>query len=210
MAMKLENISLQDIYDYVENGSPANAPEEIIRYLDLLDKVNTMHHRTKRYGTKESILKHLIKVEGLSRHLAVQIYSDALEYFFADEQISNNAWRNIIADKMYNNYLLAIAVAKDTKDVRQANAILMEVYKARGLDQPDKEELPKELFNKPWKLYAMDAEMLGLPEVNRIELGKLIDDLPDLTEKEKAMIKREAVVNNIKLFPDEQEDARKS
>ena len=52
--------------------------------------------------------------------------------------------------------------------------------------------------------------MLGMPSVNRIELGKLIDDLPELSEKEKMMIKREAAVTQIKLFPDEQEDARKS
>lgn len=210
MAMKLENISLQDIFDYVESGSPDNAPEEIIRYLDLLDKARSMHLRIKKYGTREAILKHLMKVENLSRYLANQIYNDSLEYFYANQQISNEAWRNIIAERMYNNYLLAIAVAKDTKDIKQANAILMEVYKARGLDQPDKEELPEALFNKPWKLYAMDAEMLGMPSTNRIELGKLIDELPELTEKEKMMIKREAAVTQIKLFPDEQEDARKS
>jgi hypothetical protein len=208
--MKLENISLQDIFDYIDSGSPASAPDEIVRYLDLLDKARGMHLRSKRYGTKDSIIKHLMKVEDLSRYLANQIYNDALEYFYSDQQISNAAWRNILAEKMYNNYLLAIAVAKDTKDVRQANAILVDVYKARGLDQPDKEEIPEELFNKPWKLYAMDAEMLNLPPVNRVEIGKLIDELPDLTEKEKIMIKREAVVLPIKLFPDEQEDARKS
>ena len=141
MAMKLKNISLQDIFDYINSGSPENAPEEVVRYLELLDKARSMHLRVKQYGTKEIILKHLMKAEGLSRYLANQIYNDALEYFYADQQISNAAWRNIIAEKMYNNYLLAIAVAKDTKDVRQANAILLEVFKARGLDQPDKEEL---------------------------------------------------------------------
>jgi len=208
MAMKLENISLQDILDYIEKGSPDNAPEEIIRYLDLLDKVRGMYIRVEKYGTKEIIIKHLMKVENLSRYLANQIYNDSMEYFYSSAEISNAAWRNIYAEKLDNLATIAMMAAKDTKDFRQAAAIYLDAYKARGLDQPDAMD-DDYVFQAPFKLYAMDASLLGMPTLNRVKVAEMIDNLPELTEKEKMMVKREAFVLPMKLFPDEQEDARK-
>jgi len=209
MALKLEHISLQDIFDYIENGKPETAPTEIVRYLDLLEKSRAMHLRIDKFGSKEMVVKHLVKVEGLSPFLASQIYNDALEYFYADTQVSKSAWRNIIAEKLAKVANMAMITAKTVQDWKYVANILMEEFKARQLDQPDVEDLPSALFEKPFKLYTQSAEALGLPAINRMELARFIDELPELTEKEKEVLKREASILPNKLFPDEQEDARK-
>ena len=38
----IKGITLADIYDFVDNGDPGNAPEKIIVYLDFMDKVRSM------------------------------------------------------------------------------------------------------------------------------------------------------------------------
>ena len=75
----------------------SKAPQEIVDYLDLMDKIRGMHLRIDRYGGKDAIVNHLMKVEGLSRYLANKAYNQAMEYFYADNDISKEAWRNIIA-----------------------------------------------------------------------------------------------------------------
>jgi hypothetical protein len=51
-----------------------------------------------------------------------------------------------------------------------------------------------------------------MPKVNRQKLAEMIDAYPELTEKEKIRIKQEALIPGFKLkiFPNEQEDPRKS
>jgi hypothetical protein len=58
-------------------------------------------------------------------------------------------------------------------------------------------------------MYMQSAEALGMPPINRIELAKFIDEFPELTEKEKEALRREASIIPNKLFLDEQEDPRK-
>lgn len=208
--MELEEVSLDVIYDFIENGDPENADSGVVDYLELMDKVRGMYLRFDRWGSKEAILKHLMKVEKLSRYLASKLYNDTLEYFYCDNEISKDAWRNILADKMEKTINMAIMMIQDTSDADRVTKMIQRLAYLRRLDKDDPEELPEEWFQKPWKLYAMDAKFLGLPEVNRQELAKQIDTLPELSEKERELIKREAAVLPIKLFLDEQEDARKS
>ncbi len=209
MALKLDNISLQDIFDYVENGKQGNADPEILRYLNLMDKIHTMHHRINKYGSKEMILKHLVKVEGLSQFLANQMYEDAIDYFFSDTHISKQAQRNIIADKIAKAANMAIIVAKTPQDWKYVTQILVDEWRVRMLDKEDAQELPEGIFQKPFKMYMQSAEALGMPPINRIELAKFIDEFPEITEKEKEALRREASIIPNKLFLDEQEDPRK-
>ena len=57
-------------------------------------------------------------------------------------------------------------------------------------------------------MYSLSPEFLGLPTINRYDLAALIDDLPGLTEKERLMARREALIDNPKLFIDVGEDPR--
>lgn len=208
--MKLEDISLDDIYDFIESKSNTISPE-IERYLDLMDKVRGMYLRSLKYGSKESIIKHLMKVEKLSRFLSNKIYNDAMEYFYCDNEISKQAWRNIIAEKQEKLINMSIAMAKDVSDLAKIGKMNIDLGILLQLDKEDTPELPLELFQKPFKLYSFDAKMLGLPTaVDRQKLSKFINKLPELTEKERQLIRQEALIEPLNIFPEDHENVRKS
>tara|TARA_R110002050_G_scaffold69507_2_gene150348 strand:+ start:25963 stop:26589 length:627 start_codon:yes stop_codon:yes gene_type:complete len=204
--LRLEDISLEDIYDFIENGNPTDADPAVVEYLELMDKIRGMYLRFDKFGSKDHIVNHLIKVDGFSRYLANNLYNDTLEYFYCENKISKDAWRNICLEKMEKVANLAMMLIKDVADAAKVHKMWVDMNNS----MPEaKETLPEEWFLKPWKMYAMDAELVGLPNVDRPTLAKHVDSLPELSEKEREMIKREAAVLPIKIFPDEQENARK-
>lgn len=210
MRLKLEDISLDILYDFIENGNPDKADPAIVEYLEVLDKVRGMRLRFSNFPSKDHIIKHLMKVDGYTRYLATQFYNDATQYFYCDTKITKEAYINMYAEDQEKDIALARALAKDVSDLAKISKMRMDLANLRQLHVADKEELPEEWFAKPWKLYAMDAEFLGLPTVNRHKLAEQIDNLPELSEKEREMIKREAAVLPVKIFVDGSEDARKS
>lgn len=213
MGLKLEDINLSHVYEFVQTGKiedSKNIDPNVPRYLELLEKCRGFHLRIDEFGHKDAIIAHLRNVEGLTYYVANNIYNDAMEYFYSDKQISKDAWRNIIAQYMQKNYILAIQLAQDTKEVASANKILLEMAKTLRLDQPDEIKPDEAAYTQPFKMYSIDAEFLGLPAINRSELAKLIDNFPEISEKHKIRLKQEAALLPTKLFLNEHEDPRKS
>lgn len=212
--MNLDQVNLRDIYDFMETGNPKNAPEHIVAYLDLLDMVRGMFLRFDQFGSREAIIKHLMVSPKykLSRYKAAQVCDEAQEYFYRDTKISKDAWRNIYAEKMEKMINFAMLRVQDVNDAQKVIKMLLDASVLRAVNEPDKEELPAEIFQAPFVVYSCDAEFLGMPKVNRQKLSEMIDKFPELSEKEKIQIKREALIPEfpLKIFPNEQEDARKS
>lgn len=210
--MTIDQINIKDIYDFMETGNPANAPADIVEYLELLDKVRGMFRRIDKFGSRDAIIKHLMTVDKMSRYKAAQVCDEAREYFYCDSHVSKQAWKNIYADKMEQMINFAMQTVENVGDAQKVVKMLMDVAIIRGINEPDIEEIPAEVFQAPFVVYSCDAEFLGLPKVNRHKLSEMIDSFPELTEKEKIQIKREALIPEfpLKLFPNEQEDARKS
>jgi hypothetical protein len=209
--MKIEDITLQDIYDFMEHGSLENAPPGIAEYLELLDKVRGMLMRIDQFANDESIIKHLMLVDGLSRYKAKNIISEAREYFYKDAVVSKMAWRNIYAEKLDKVIHFAMLNMKDINDAAKISKMILDIISVRGVNEPDEEKLPEELFRRPVKLYSLDASIFEFGNVDRQKLSKMIDLLPELTEKEKNRIKQEALVPGyeLKIFQDESENPRK-
>lgn len=205
----ISEIDIQDIYSFMENGNVKSAPPEIVRYLELLDKTHGMQLRIAQYGNREHVLKHLMIVEEISRYKASLIYDEALEYFYRSSGISKASWRNIYAEKMDNLITAATLIAKTTEDFDRITRMQTRVAKIRQLDVPEPPQLPKELFDKPIKVYAMDAEFLGETKINRLELARQIDELEELTPVEKEILKEDAAILPIKLFENDKENFRK-
>lgn len=207
--MDISDISLEQIHSFVHKGVIKDAPDEVIQYIDMMDKVRSMYLRQGDYGTKNSILNHLMKVDKLSYYLANKLYNQTLEYFYCSSTISKKAWSNIYADKLDDLAAAAQQLVKDARDLKIVADIVSKARTARYLDEPDIPELPTVLFDKPFKLYGMDPSFIGMAPINRIELGRIIDEIPDMTERQKDRLKSDAAINPINLFLDEQEDVRK-
>jgi hypothetical protein len=208
--MLIDNINLADIYEFVETGNPDNAPEGIVAYLELLNKVYGMTLRIDKFGSKEMVVRHLVLSEKISRYKAAQVYNEAIEYFYNDTEVSKKAWRNFYASIMDKEINFAMLTQKDGSDAKRIVDMAEKAANMRGAFDEEIEELPEELFRNPFIVYTCDAEMLGLPKVDRNKLAAQIDAYPEITEKEKVQIKREAQILPIKMFQNEQEDARKS
>lgn len=209
--MTIDQINIRDIYDFMETGSPANAPEHIVQYLELLDKVRGMFLRIDKFGSRDAVIKHLMTVDKMSRYKAAQVCDEAREYFYIDSKISKDAWRNIYADKIEKMINFSMQIAENVSDAKKVVDMIIDVAtKIREVNVKDKEVLPEELFQPPIVVYTSSAETLGLPKINRQRIAEMIDQYPELSEKEKEHLKREAGVKKLILFPNEQEDARKS
>jgi len=208
MANDLRDISLEEIYDFIENGIPSEQTSDTMRYMLEMDKVRGMCLRIDKYASKDAVINHLVKVDGYKRHFASKLYNNTIEYFYCDTTISKAAWRNVYAEKMEKTINFAIATMKDTSDASKVGKMIAELGKLRQLDQPDLEDLPSELFDRPFKLYTMNPEDVGIPTANRREIASFIDGLPELTELERDLIKREAGVLPMKVFLEKDEDPR--
>jgi hypothetical protein len=208
--MTIDQIDLQDIYEFMEKGDVANAPPEIVQYLELLDKTRGMLIRIDKFSNDESIVKHLILSDRLSRYKAKQIIAEAREYFYSDKIVSKAAWKNIYAEKADKMLNFAMLTVKDTKDALGViKAIADIVDKIRDLNTAEEEELPEELFRRPLTLYSLDARISEFSSpIDRNELAKMIDKLPDLSERVKIRLKQEALCLPLTIFPDEQENVR--
>lgn len=204
--MDLSQIDLSDVYNFIDHGDRAAAPPQVLAYLQVMEKVRTMNLRVEEYGSRDLIIKHLVKVDGFSPYMAGNIYDDAIQYFYSERNITRDAWRNLLAEKMYKNINLAIATCKDPKDLININKSIADISKVLRLDQPDPIEL-KEDEAQPWIIYTTDAEMLGIEEVSRTALKKQIEAIPDISEKARDMIKRHAGVLPVKVFLDKEENA---
>jgi hypothetical protein len=208
--MTINDIDLQDIYEFMEKGNVQNAPPEIVQYLELLDKVRGMLLRIDKFSNDEAIVKDLMLVNQLSRYKAKQVIDQAREYFYKDNVVSKTAWRNIYSDKADKMLHFAMLSVKDAKEAIAIIKSIRDIIEIRGLNEPEQEDLPDELFQKPMKLYSLDARVSEFSTpADRNKLAKFIDSLPELTEREKIRIKEEALVLPLKIFPNEQENARK-
>ena len=202
MLDKIRKLELDDIMEFRDHGNVENAPEEIVHYLQEMEKVLGMHRAGNIYGSRDAIINHLIKFNGYSHYLAAKLHDNTMEYFYADRAISKNAYRNIIAELMHKGINTAFALAKDSADVVRALKELPNMAKVLGLDQADKEEFPKELLQRPIKLYTSYAEDLRMQPIDRYELGRVIDGLKEhgLSDSEIEKAKRDSQLLPVKIF----------
>lgn len=200
MLEKVRQLSVEDIMEFRDFGDMSKAPEDVLFYVKEMEKVRGMHLRLKDFGSRDAIINHLIKFDGYSHYLAAKLHDETMEYFYGDRALSKKAYRNILADLMYKGITTAMVLAKDARELVAAIKEIKSLSQVLGLDKDDAQEFPPELLSKPIKLYTSNAESLGMAPIDRYELGRVIDDLPTLTEAQKQMAKRDAMLLPVKFF----------
>lgn len=213
--VNIEDITLDHLYQFMERGSIVDVPEDILYYLELLEKIYSMMRRLDKYGSRDVIVKHLmisekLKENELSRYKAVQLYYDALEYFYADTKVSKNTYRNMLADKLEKLLNVAIVSYGGASDLKGITALTKEIRLLKQLDKEDAiDENPMD--QKPFNLYSMNPEDVGIDKVDRNELIEFVENLPELNPKMKEKILRDAnAMKQPKLLMDEQENPYKN
>lgn len=205
----IQDISLEQIYDYMERGFESKQlPQEVMDYLDAMDKVRAMRLRFDKWGSKDAIVDYLVGVEGYSRYLAVKLHNHAVEFFYVDSTISKQAFMNQLLEKMEKNLNIAALLVKNTADAAKVQQMMVQMKDVAKEIFPDDDGIDEEFFRRPIKIYTQLPEDVGLPPVNRSELKKMIEGYPELHEVVIKKIQEEAGALPMNLFLEESNDPR--
>lgn len=187
-------------------------------YFNLMEMVRGLRARMmfpggQRVVTKAGIIK-LLKSDayGLSDWMARQIYSDALNFFYSEDNVRPRAWANLYAERYEKWADLAASMGK----LKEARNFLHEAAKLRGCYDEAAPEIPQELLDaSPVLIYTADPESMGAPKADRRELEEFIDSIPDIPEINRNRVKEDAgirkrdllqrMIDDVKEFGDENE-----
>lgn len=190
---RFEVTRYNDISQYIEMGSKSNLTEEEIEYLEVLVKMNSMR---RRYGINETVAFFTKAPFNISLYRSKQMFDESINLFYSDEIIEKRAARNLKAEQFEQAAQLALEGAQCVKDLEIYRALLWDSYKARQLDMPDPFQVPKELYERPIKIYTMNPVQAKLPPIDRNALAKEIDELDESAANKKRW-KQEGMVEDI-------------
>lgn len=190
-----EGITRSQIERILSTGELADLTPAERQYYSLMELVRGLRARMTHPGghklvTKAGIIS-LLKSEayGLSDWMARRVYADAMNFFYADESVSPRAWRNFYAERVDKLIDLCIASGR----LKEARAYIDTAARLRGCFEEQSQEIPEELLNPPTvMIYTADAVALGAPAVDRDELERFIDSIPDVPESSVRSVKEDA------------------
>ena len=187
--------SFQRIQDYIASGSKGSLSEKEQVYVDILTLIYSLDGQ---YGKRRTIKFLTSAPFNFSYDHASDMYSEATEMFYCNRKISREALRNKIADQFDALYIAARDAAQTSKDYEVAANILANKARALQLDKEDPAKLPAEMYVKPFRVLSLTPEAIGLPTVNRQELGRQIEGLvaPEMVKKR---LKMEAGVTDMNV-----------
>jgi len=201
--MKIPDSKYDQLLAYIESGAKGNLPRGLIEYVELLDLIRSMY---SRYESREAIINFIYqKPYNLSPALAAKRFSEAMNFFYLDNEVRKKAWRNIYAEKLDRAANLVLKTAENAADIEIFKKIIDAAARMRQLDKIDPPEIPKQLYDKPYKIYSLDPATIGRKRPDKRLLAKKIDELPDTPEAEKESLKEDALINTPKFFQDADE-----
>ncbi len=182
----LDNLKYDQLQAYIVSGQQGDIPAELVEYMSHLELVRSMYDK---YQSKPAILKVLrSSAYGYTEYMARKIFTEALNFFYADNSVKREAWGNIYADKLDNLALLAI----ESDDWEGARRCFVDAAKFR-MTEDEQKDIPEELLDRRPVFYTLNPEDVGLPKsVNRHKLARWIDSLPDIDQADRARIHRDA------------------
>lgn len=186
--------SVNQLQEWIDNGRTDLMRPDMARYIEQLDTVRSLH---AKYHTQHFIIKTLQKTfPDISRTRAYELYNDSLNFFYSNNEVKKDAWRNIYAEKLEQ----ASLACWEKNDFEGYRRCIVSAAEVRGLNMPDPEKLPEEFYDRRVIIYQMDPKKVGIPQVSRVELASFIDNLPDLSSAEKFRLQADAGIINIELF----------
>ena len=194
-----DDFSLAQIEDLI-NGKNKTIPADVAEYLNVMEMVRDWYYKN---NSKKFIINHIKAVckdekgKPLSEYLCNKVYCDALNFFYLDTTVRKQTYRNIYAERLD----LAAQVAWKQQDMETYTKIIERAAKMRQLDVEDKTEIDEKLKKRPPVIYTLDPKDVGVNEVPRYELARIIDEM-DIPEKEKGRAKRDAGIEERDLLAD--------
>ena len=194
----------EQLQDYIESGCKYQLSEEEQDYYNALFDVVGI---TRKYGKDRAISMLMHEPFNCSRPRAREMYYEAVNLFYLDDTIEPAAHRNMIFDNLMKAAQTVLLSSSGAKDMEIYGNLLTQAWKVKQLDKPDKVKR-QEIKEKDIKVYTLDSNLIGVPSIDRKDLANQIDKIPDLPEKERTRLKRDAMavdINFEEIIDDTQE-----
>ena len=187
-----ETSHFDTLQDYLASGCTLELTDEELDYYNALYALVGIH---RKYGKDNAIAFLMHPPFNVERGRAQRMYAEALNLFYLNDTVENDAYRNIIFDDLMKAALVVLQNATTSKDMEVYGNLKTQAAKIKQLDKPDPVRV-KQVDEKPVKVYDLDPAAVGLDAANRNTLGRQIDNM-DLPEREKVRLKRDANIEDI-------------
>lgn len=191
---EIDGVELDLIQEWMSSGRRDSMDPALAQYLEFMEVTRTQITRDQ---DRAAIIKLLgAPPYSLSRHRAMKVYQDALNFFYVDNEIRAEAWANLYADKMERAANKMRPLIRSSRDTETYAKILGQAAELRLKHRAQEHNLPEEIFKKPVRIYTADVAVLGAERQNidRSRLAQLIDNY-DIPETDKGRILSEAGVS---------------
>lgn len=183
----LEGDQYELLLQWSENED-TQLPEEMADYVQQLEYARGFLYSV---SPKQAALRLKKLFDGLSMKQAKSRVKDAIEYFYVDEDLKNDHYRHIHYEIYMRLAELALKSASCVEHLKIVSDLYQKAEKSKQLHLQDKEELPKELYEKKYRIFTGDPVQVGLPKgPSRRELNDLVDKFV-ITEEQKIKIKQD-------------------
>lgn len=180
------------LQDYIASGCTMELTADELDYYNALYALVGIN---RKYGKDNAIAFLMHEPFNVERMRARKMYSEAINLFYLNDTIENNAHRNLMYDNLMKAAQVVLQNAVSSKDMEVYGNLNIQAAKIKQLDKPDPVK-PKEIDEKPIKIYDLNPEAVGLDAANRQILAAQIDSV-DLPEREKVRLKRDANIVDI-------------
>lgn len=180
------------LQDYIASGCTMELTADELDYYNALYALVGIN---RKYGKDNAVAFLMHEPFNVERMRARKMYSEAINLFYLNDTIENNAHRNLMYDNLMKAAQVVLQNAVNSKDMEVYGNLNIQAAKIKQLDKPDPVK-PKEIDEKPIKIYDLNPEAVGLDAANRQILAAQIDSV-DLPEREKVRLKRDANIVDI-------------
>ncbi|WP_270611435.1 hypothetical protein [Bacteroides intestinalis] len=180
------------LQDYIASGCTMELTADELDYYNALYALVGIN---RKYGKDNAIAFLMHEPFNVERMRARKMYSEAINLFYLNDTIENNAHRNLMYDNLMKAAQVVLQNAVSSKDMEVYGTLNIQAAKIKQLDKPDPVK-PKEIDDKPIKIYDLNPEAVGLSSANRQVLAAQIDSV-DLPQTEKIRLKRDANIVDI-------------
>ncbi|MHC1707494.1 MAG: hypothetical protein AB9842_08230 [Bacteroidales bacterium] len=194
--MDIDQIDINPIQALINKGEIHNLTQQQSRYLEMMETARGMY---MKYKSQNFIINTLMRTRGVTRVVAGRIFCDALNFFYMDNDVSKDAWRNIYAEKLEH----AAALAWEKNEIENYRRCIVSAAEMRGLNKEDAPKLPPEIFDRRPVIYINDPVKIGIPRISKSELLKFIEEL-DITDMDRRKIMMDANITDVEFEEDDQ------
>lgn len=180
------------LQDYIASGCTMELTDDELTYYNALYALVGIN---RKYGKDNAVAFLMHEPFNVERMRARQMYSEAINLFYLNDTIENDAHRNLMFDNLMKAAQVVLQNAVNSKDMEVYGNLHIQASKIKQLDRPDPVK-PKEIDDKPIKVYDLDPASVGLEAANRQILAAQIDSV-ELPTREKVRLKRDANIVDI-------------